>query len=646
MIDGTLFRGLLSALTVLPILFFGPSASAQGKPFKEAPMLMALVAEGRLPPVGARLPEEPLVVTPHERVGVYGGSWRVGLLSVGDGPGMLRMVGYDGMMSWKADWSEPFPNIARAVEVSPDAREYLFHLRKGMKWSDGSPFTAADIVFGLKEITMNEVVQPLAPAWYQPGGVEPDVEALDPLTVRVTFKDSMSLFLEYLATADGQEMGLYQKKYCSQFIPTYNPQAAADAAAEGFASWVERLSEKCGRRERPARWRHPERPTLNAWIVEKPYTADATEVTLVRNPYYWKVDTQGNQLPYLDRVVATISPNVEKLTLLAMNGQLDMQDRHIGARMNRKILENARQRGNFKFYETISSSSNTTVISFNGNHQDPTLRKIFADKNFRIGVSHAINRQAIIDVVYQGQSKPAQVGPIAASPVHNPALTNQYLSHDLGLARSALDKVVGLRASGDGRYGLADGSPLAISVDIVLAVFPEWTHTLDMIRGDLAKLGIELRPNVLDRGSFSKRYESNNFDAQIWGGDGGWDAILHPRWYFPSDDESRWAPLWALWYINPNDPRAETPPPRVREQMALYQTLLKSTNPAERNALMRRILEITQEEFPVIGINLPQNGFGVVRNDFHNVPSKTPFAWTYPNPGPARPEQFFSTRTP
>jgi peptide/nickel transport system substrate-binding protein len=167
-----------------------------------------------------------------------------------------------------------------------------------------------------------------------------------------------------------------------------------------------------------------------------------------------------------------------------------------------------------------------------------------------------------------------------------------------------------------------------------------------MIRGDLAKLGIELRPNVLDRGSFSKRYESNNFDAQIWGGDGGWDAILHPRWYFPSDDESRWAPLWALWYINPNDPRAETPPPRVREQMALYQTLLKSTNPAERNALMRRILEITREEFPVIGISLPENGYGVVRNDFHNVPSKTPFAWTYPNPGPARPEQFFSTRAP
>lgn len=646
MTGGAFLQGLLLAASVSAMSVMTAPTLGQQRMYDEAPMLSALVAEGRLPPVSDRLPEEPLVVAPLERIGAYGGSWRIGLLGAGDGPGLLRMVGYDGMMSWKPDWSEPFPNVAREVEVSPDAREYIFHLRKGMKWSDGSPFTAEDVVFGLQDITLDKDVQPLTPAWYRPGGAAPRIEAIDPVTVRIIFKDSMSLFLEHLATADGQEVGLYQKQYCSQFLPRYNPQADSDAKAAGFADWIERLSVKCARRERSARWGNPERPTLNAWMVEKPYAADATEVALVRNPYYWKVDTKGNQLPYLDRVVGVVSPNIEKLTLLAMNGQLDMQDRHVGARQNRKILENAQKRGNFRFYELTSSSSNTTVIAFNGNHMNPTLRRVFEDKNFRIGVSHAINRQGIIDVVYQGRSKPAQVGPIAASPLHNRELSNQYLAYDLSLARAALDRAPGLRALGNGRYSLADGSPLVVNIDMAVGVFPEWVHSLDMMKVDLAKLGVDLRPNVLDRRSFQTRYETNDFDAQIWGGDGGWDAILQPRWYFPSEDESRWAPLWALWHINPKDPRAEQPPPRVREQMALYQTLLKSTNAGERNALMRRILDITREEFPVIGICLPENGYGVVRNDFHNVPAKMPFAWSYPNPGPLRPEQFFTTRAP
>jgi len=634
-----LLVGSLSAMSAM-----GGSTLAQQRIHAEAPMLSALVAEGRLPAVGDRLPDEPLVVVPHERVGVYGGVWRIGLLGAGDGGGLLRMVGYDGMMSWKPDWSEAFPNIARHIEVSPDAREYVFHLRKGMKWSDGTPFTAEDVVFGLKEITLNHEVQPLTPSWYRSGGVDPQIKVIDPLTVRVTFTSSNSLFPENLATAEGQEMGLYQKKYCSQFIPAFNPQADTEARVEGFANWVEHLKNKCANNSNPMRWGNPKRPTLNAWMVEKPFSANEEEVVLVRNPYYWKVDSKGNQIPYLDRVTATISANIEKITLMAMNGQIDMQDRHLGSRINRRILENAQKRGDFKFYELISSSSNTTVISFNGNHQNPTLRKVFEDKNFRIGVSHAINRQAIIDVVYQGRSKPAQVGPVAASPVHNPALTNQYLTYDLSLARAALDRVTGLRALGNGQYYVADGSPLVITMDLVSAVFPEWVHSLDMIKLDLAKLGIDLRPNLLDRVLFTKRFHTNEFDAQIWTGDGGWDAILHPRWYFPSDPESRWATLWALWYNNPNDPRAELPPPRVREQMTLYRTLMKTTNPAERNAYMRRVLEITREEFPVIGISLPENGYGIVRNDFHNVPNKMPFAWSYPNPGPVRPEQFFSTR--
>ncbi len=619
-------------------------AEAQIRNYVEAPMLSQKVRAGSLPPVEQRLPLDPFVVTPHQRAGVYGGAWRVGVLGSGDGTGLLRMVGYDGMMSWRPDWSETTPNIASRVDVNATGSEYVFHLRKGMKWSDGEPFTAEDVVFGMLDLTLNKELQPLLPAWYRPGGEAPEIVALDPSTVRFRFKSGMSLFLDYLSTAEGQEVGLYQKRYCSQLLPKHNPNADAEAKAAGFPSWVERVIQRCGRRERSERWSEANRPTLNAWVVEKPYVAGATEVVLVRNPYYWKVDTEGRQLPYLDRVVATIAPNVEKLTLLAMNGEIDMQDRHIGSRQNRRILDVAKSRGNFRFYELTPSASNTAVISFNGNHADPKLRQVFGSKDFRIGVSHAIDRQAIIQLIYQGASSAAQVGPPPGSPLHNAALSSQYLDHDLAKARAAFDRTPGLRRAENGRYTFDDGSPLAATIDVVAAVYPEAVNILDMIRTDLAKLGFDLRINQLDRLTFTLRYEANNFDAQVWGGDGGLDPILVPRWYFPSDDESRWAPLWALWYIDRENPRAETPPAPVREQMELYQALLRSPKLGDRLNLMGQILEITRNQFPVIGISLPEKGYGIVRNDFHNVPDQMPFAWSYPNPGPARPEQFFSTR--
>jgi peptide/nickel transport system substrate-binding protein len=121
--------------------------------YQEAPMLAERVTAGELPPVDERLPAEPLVVTPIEETGTYGGTLRRVLIgSSGDHNTILRIVGPQSLVRWKPDYSGLEPNLATSWEISDDARAYTFHLREGLKWSDGHPLTTEDIRFFVDDI--------------------------------------------------------------------------------------------------------------------------------------------------------------------------------------------------------------------------------------------------------------------------------------------------------------------------------------------------------------------------------------------------------------------------------------------------------------------------------------------------------------
>ncbi len=140
----------------LPCLLMALAITAQAQPYSEAPQLAERVKTGELPPVEERLPQNPLVVEPVEQIGEHGGTWRGSMVGVADTGRLDRTVGYDNLVRW-ARWQpgdawpdgfpEVIPNIAESWEVNGDATDYTFRLREGMKWSDGQPFTADDIVF-------------------------------------------------------------------------------------------------------------------------------------------------------------------------------------------------------------------------------------------------------------------------------------------------------------------------------------------------------------------------------------------------------------------------------------------------------------------------------------------------------------------
>lgn len=125
------------------------------KKFNEAPMLADLVKAGKLPPVEQRIPAEPMVWQPLNETGKYGGTWRRAFTGPGDGENGNRIQSTDKPLSWSADGSKIVPSMAKGYDLSDDGKSYTLHLRKGMKWSDGAPFTADDFIFWFEDIYGN-----------------------------------------------------------------------------------------------------------------------------------------------------------------------------------------------------------------------------------------------------------------------------------------------------------------------------------------------------------------------------------------------------------------------------------------------------------------------------------------------------------
>lgn len=281
----------------------GEEAMAADPDAKEAPQFAAMVEAGDLPPLAERLPLNPAVVEPVESLGEYGGIWRTALVGGQDNAWLIRTLSYEHLIRWKPDWSGIEPNIAESFEANSEATEFTFRLREGMKWSDGAPFTADDLVFGYQDIITNEEYQAGNPIsnWLKGGdGQHPVIEKIDDYTVVYKFSAPHGLFLQHIATPSGAGLSRFPKHYCSQFHPDYNTENLDELIAEAEATdWVNLMQLNCGGvpgTPYDARYQNPDFPVLWAWDIVDAY-GEGTQVIAERNPYYWKVDTEGRQLP-------------------------------------------------------------------------------------------------------------------------------------------------------------------------------------------------------------------------------------------------------------------------------------------------------------------------------------------------------------
>ncbi|GAB4242667.1 MAG: ABC transporter substrate-binding protein [Acidobacteriota bacterium] len=594
--------------------------------------MQAAVTAGRLPPVAERLPQLPMVVQPENRPGRYGGVLKVGILGGGqDNDLIFRVIGYEQLVRWDAHWTRILPNVAYRVEESVPNREWIFHLRGGLRWSDGEPFTARDVVFAVDHVLRrHDSPAPLVTRWRR---LEPVAEALDDYRVRITLSRPFSIFLEFLASPAGHILTSYPAHYFAPLLERSEP---------------DRLPYLENQPRDLSYFIIPGAPTLNPWVLGPPAGGGSRVWRAERNPYYWKIDTAGRQLPYLDAVEFHLADDPGKIRRWALAGNATFQPFYVGTpgRFLPGIASTASDPP--VPVELPSASSNVCAVCFNVTHRDPVLREVFGSRDFRIAMSLALDRRELIRSVFHEPLEPYQVAPRPSSPFFDDRLAHQWLRYDPGEALRRLEAAGVHRDPRTGRLQLPDGRPLRFTISFAAApAFGEaWDELVPRIAEYWRALGCDVRYERLSGEEFYSMKGENKHDVAVWGGDGGIDVLLDPRYYLPYDLESNFAIPWARWWNGDRGGPSEPGPPVVQRQWELYGRLLNTAGREERLRLMREILQIAADQFWCMGIALAPPGKALRVRQLQNVPALIPLAWTYPTPAPANLAQFYLEANP
>jgi len=615
------------------------TALAQGK-YKESPALAELVKAGKLPPVDQRLPQNPLVVPVVEKSGEYGGVWRRAFLGPADSNNYVRVV-FDALFRFSPDGAKIEPKIAEAAEPSADYKVWTIKLRKGSKWSDGQPFGADDILFWYNDVLLNKELTPTLPGWIKnPDGTAAKVEKVDDSTVRFTYAAPATLFLTAVANQDGADRTFAMflpAHYLKKFHPTYTPKADVEAAAKaaGFKTWTELFANKNAPPE------NPERPTMGAWAPTS--RASDPVFTLKRNPYYVGVDKDGNQLPYLDEVRFTYFADVQALNLAAIAGNFDMQERHI-IMTNYPVLKDQEKTGKYRVITWPTFGGADAVIAINQTYTaDPEMGKVMAQKDFRVALSLAINRDQIKESVFLGLGEPRQPVPAPWHPYYpGDEWAKKWTDFNKDQANKMLDGIGLTKKDGNGIRLLPSGKPATIEISVVPA-FGAWPDVALLVSKDWEAVGVKTIVQIRERALHFKMNENNELMAEIWNEDTSafpytGNAKPDPR----NAPILTIGPLWRRWYAT-GGKEGQEPTPEMKRIVEIVDKA-RTVGPDEQVKLSQELFRIWAEncfEIGTVGLTPMVQGVVVAGTKFRNVPATLGNDWPLRSPGNARTEQFF-----
>lgn len=541
------------------------AASGNAVPgFTQAPELQAAEDAGALPALSERLPqrEDILVVQPRDAVGTYGGTVRYNATN----PTSFGNMGFTAkdvqLASFTTNWEDVYPEIARSIELSEDLMSATVTLRRGMKWSDGAPVTADDIMFYFNDISEHPDLPPL-PAQLIVGGQPTTVEKVDDHTVIFRFGAPNPAFILSVARVD-PGFPLAPRHYLEKWHKDYNPEAETIAADEGFSSWVDAfVSHQIGQTQDFQV--DPNLPVLKPWMMRE--TDQFGNVYFERNPYYWKVDTDGQQLPYIDEQVRMLMPDPEVVKLNVQAGQLDFADKFTSPDL--PVLKAGEAAGN---YTTMLYSGDLGAIikyQLNITVDDPVLQPIFNDIRFRQALSLAVNRAEINDTLFFGLGVPRQWGVSSASPFYEDWMGGHFSDYDPAAANALLDEM-GLTMGPNGIRLRPDGEELRVILyDAINRV-----QVSELMAEYWNAVGVAVQVNTVTRETFQQAVNARQVEASVWFADvvSEKDMYTRPIWFRPpyglDTNPLGGGAAWRTWELS-NGAEGEEPPAYYKDQQDL-----------------------------------------------------------------------------
>ena len=580
------------------------------------------VAQGALPPVAERIPRSPSIVSFADgagKPGRHGGDLNMLIGRAKDVRlmvvyGYARLVAYDRTFALRSDILDSY-----AVERG---RIFTFRLRPGHKWSDGQPFTSEDFRYWWQDVANDPDLSPTGPSvTLRVDGAPPTVEILDPLTVRYTWPKPNPSFLPRLAGA--APLFIYRPAhYLKQFHARYAEESrlAERIAAAHSRSWAALHN----RRDNMYRFDNPELPTLQPWrnITRPPASRFIGE----RNPYFHRVDANGRQLPYIDRLLFTQVAG-SLIAAQAASGGADLQARGLTLASVPFLKQNEARVG-FRTLLWRTAKGSHFALYPNLNHADPTWRALFRDARFRRALSLGIDRQLINQVIYFGLALEGNNSALPGSPLYRQEVFTRFAKYDRQRANRLLDELGLANRNKQGIRLRADGRPLEIIVETT-AESGEATDVLELIQTTWAEIGVALFIKPVQREVFRNRVFSGQSQIAVWTGfeNGVPTAEMSPAELAPTTQQSLQWPKWGQFYET-SGRAGEAPALAAADRLLdLNGRWLATEDAAERRRIWLEMLEIHADQQFVIGVvaGVPQPV--LINQRLRNVPSEGIYNW-------------------
>ena len=575
-----------------------------------------------LPPVSERVPSSPLVINLEERgrqSGNHGGELQT-LIGRSKDVRLINVWGYARLVGFSENF-ELNPDILERIEVEDD-RIFTLHLRKGHKWSDGVAFTSEAFRYYWEDIATNEQLSPSGPPdFLKVEGQNPEFSVIDETTIQYAWHAPNPLFLPSLAAA--RPPFIYRPAhYLKQFHEKYGDLAQIENLVneKKVRSWAPLHNGK----DRMYNATDHQLPTLQPWMPKEGNSK--IRAVMIRNPYYHRVDSNGLQLPYIDKIVMTVADG-RLIPTKTQAGETDLQARNLSF-SDMTVLKRGEELHNYKTVLWPISKGSAITLYPNLTTSDQQWRELLRDKRFRHALSLGIDRRMISRALYFGFAEESNNTVLPQSPLFKEEYRNQWIEYNVEKANQLLDEIGLLERRGDGIRLMSDGRPLEIIVESVGESANE-VDVLELVAETWREIGISLFPKASQRDVVRDRALSGGLVMSVWAGfnNGIPTANMPPTELAPVLSSMLNYAEWGAYQETNGQTGEAIDYPPAQQLVELYNDWKSATTLSDRQNIWHQMLALRAEETFDIGIISSDRQPVVISNKLKNVPENGIYGW-------------------